>query len=134
MVARMAEAILFDYGHTLVNFITNERALLAAYDDVAALLMRHVAGEVPPASHLLEHISQRIAQRIEDSYLRQELAELDMLREFQEAFAGIDLHLPPDLVREVAVMEHRALAAETFLPHVAPAACGGVPARPGLEH
>lgn len=118
----MAEAILLDYGHTIVNFITNERTLLAAYDEVAILLAHHVAGDVPAAAHLVEHVSQRIARRIEDSYLRQELAELDILQEFQEAFVGIDLQIPATLVRAVAVIEHRALAVETFLPHDHPTA------------
>jgi HAD superfamily hydrolase (TIGR01549 family) len=112
----MIEAVILDYGHTIVDFALNEEALLVTYEEARDLLAAFAAGEAPSARDLVDRVSYRIGKRIEESYLNQELEELDILQEFEEALADLQLHVPPDLVRRIAAMEHRALAAETFLP------------------
>jgi putative hydrolase of the HAD superfamily len=113
---RMIEAVILDYGHTIVDFALNEEALLATYEEVRDLLASYAVGEAPSARALVDQVSYRIGMRIEESYRNQDLEELDMLGEFEDALAALDLHVPPDLVHRIAAMEHRALAAETFLP------------------
>jgi putative hydrolase of the HAD superfamily len=112
----MIEAVILDYGHTIVDFALNEEALLATYEEARGLLTAYAEGEAPSARELVNRVSHRIGMRIEESYRNQELEELDILQEFEEALAALDLHVPADLVRRVAAMEHRALAAETFMP------------------
>jgi putative hydrolase of the HAD superfamily len=112
----MIDAVILDFGHTIVDFVLSERALLATYEEVRELLVEHAVGELPSARELVDNVSYRLGKRIEESYLAQELEELDILAEFAACFAGIDLQLPPDLIRRIAEMEHRALSAETFLP------------------
>ncbi len=114
----MLEAIVLDFGHTIVDFALNERALLATYEQVHDMLVDYAAGELPTASALVEAVSMRLATKINDSYLRQELEELDVLVEFADLFADLDLQLPPDLIRRIVELEHTALTAEL---HVSPA-------------
>lgn len=112
----MIEAVILDYGHTIVDFALDEQALLATYEQAREWLLDHVRGEVPGARTLVEGVSYRLSKRIEESYLAQELEELDILQEFTLALHTLEIHPPPDLIRRVVAAEHRALAAETWLP------------------
>lgn len=114
----MIQAVVLDFGHTIVDFALNEEALLAAYEEARGLLAEYLTTEAPPARALVERISYGIGRRIEDSYLRQDLHELDILAEFAQSFAELQLTVPGSLVRRIAYLEHRALGAET---HLAPA-------------
>ncbi len=111
----MLEAVVLDFGHTIVDYALSERALLATYEEVHALLLNHAAGELPTAADLVDSVSMRLAARINESYLRRELEELDVLAEFAALFADLDLHLPTDLVRRIAQLEHEALTAELYV-------------------
>jgi FMN phosphatase YigB (HAD superfamily) len=112
------DAVILDFGHTIVDFALNERALLATYEEVQVLLVEYAVGELPTASDLVKSVSMRLSSKINESYLRQELQELDVLAEFASLFADINLQLPPDLIRRIVELEHRALTAEL---HVSPA-------------
>jgi HAD superfamily hydrolase (TIGR01549 family) len=113
---RVLEAVALDFGHTIVDFVLNERALYDTYDDIRALLVDFASGDLPTTSELVDRVSRELSRRIDQSYARQELEELDILAEFKACFAGINIDLPPELVREIAEREHRALTAELFLP------------------
>ncbi|MGH2345370.1 MAG: HAD family hydrolase [Chloroflexota bacterium] len=111
----MIQAVVLDYGHTIVDFALNEEALLAAYEEGRGLLAGYLKTEAPPARALVDQISYGIGRRIEDSYLRQDLHELDILAEFAHSFGELQLTVPETLVRQIAYLEHRALGAETHL-------------------
>ncbi|MBV9280578.1 MAG: HAD-IA family hydrolase [Chloroflexi bacterium] len=72
--------------------------------------------EVPEASALVQDISRRVATRIIESYEQQELQELDLVELFDHALRVVGLELPPDLVRSIAEMEHRALVGKVAAP------------------
>jgi HAD superfamily hydrolase (TIGR01509 family) len=108
--------VLLDFGHTIVDFVLQERALLETYDEARALLVEHVSGEVPSAQSLVDQVSRQVAGQIDASYQRQELQELDLIQCFRDAFRGMGLHLPQAVVHKVVAMEHRALCAELYLP------------------
>jgi putative hydrolase of the HAD superfamily len=112
----MIDAIILDYGHTLVDWVLDEEVLLATYEQVRELLVDYAEGELPSARTLVENVSHRLGTRIEESYARQDLQELDILKEFEESLAALNLRVPPELVHRIVTMEHRALEAETFLP------------------
>jgi FMN phosphatase YigB (HAD superfamily) len=109
-------ALLLDFGHTIVDFALQERALLETYDEARALLVAHARGEVPSAQALLDQVSRQVAEQIDASYQRQELQELDLVGCFQEAFRAIGLEVPAAVVHSVVEMEHHALCAELYLP------------------
>jgi HAD superfamily hydrolase (TIGR01509 family) len=113
---RNMAVVLLDFGHTIVDFVLQERALLETYDEARALLVAHARGEVPSAQALLDQVSRRVVNQIDASYERQELQELDLVGCFQEAFRAISLDLPEAVVRTVVEMEHQALCAELYLP------------------
>lgn len=112
----MIRAVLFDYGHTLVDFTIAEDALREVYLDVRRLLVAHAANEVPEAPALFDAVTRRIGRLVNESYQRNELNELDILAEFEAAFAALGLRLPSDVVHDIAVMEHRALVSRLQTP------------------
>ncbi|HVA92654.1 MAG TPA: HAD family hydrolase [Chloroflexota bacterium] len=111
----MIEAVVLDYGHTIVDFVLSEAGLLAAYEEARGLLAGYLAAEAPTAAWLVDQVAHRIGKRIEASYLRQDLQELDILAEFAQCFSDLGLRVPETLVRQVAYLEHRALSAEIHL-------------------
>ncbi|HXT35827.1 MAG TPA: HAD family hydrolase [Chloroflexota bacterium] len=111
----MIKAVVLDYGHTIVDFVLSEAGLLVAYEEARVLLSGYLAAEAPSAALLVDGASRRVGTRIEESYLRQDLQELDILAEFAQCFSDLGLRVPETLVRQVAYLEHRALSAEIHL-------------------
>lgn len=109
-------AVVFDYGHTFLNFAPAEDALLAAYDEIRRLLQVEATDELPDARGLIDGITRRIGREVFESYERQELEELDVLTMFRNALASYGLSLPGDLVHRIAVMEHRAFVSDLTVP------------------
>ncbi len=109
-------AVLFDYGHTLADFHFAQENLLACYEEVRQMLVAQAYREVPEASALVSEVSRQVATKIITSYENQELQELDILSLFDQALRAVQVELPPDLVRQIAEMEHRALIANIMVP------------------
>lgn len=105
-------AVLFDFGHTLVDFSRTEEALRGAYTVIRERLATWVEDRAPPeVDELVERIAAEIDRMVERSYLERRLEELDQIALFDEAFAAIGYQLPPDLLQQVAELDHEALAA-----------------------
>lgn len=110
------KAVVFDYGHTLLDFKPAEEALEGCYEDVLALLREEAHGDPPSARSLVDGVSRRIEARIQQSYLDLSLEELDIVQLFEEALGGLGLDLPRGLTRRIAVLEHRAMASTMIVP------------------
>jgi FMN phosphatase YigB (HAD superfamily) len=102
--------VLFDYGHTLVNFQRAEGALVAAYEDIRARLESLVEEELPQAEDLALQITGAIDVIVHRSYREGRLEELDIVAMLVDAFAGIGVDLSPELARELATLDHRAFS------------------------
>ena len=74
------------------------------------------SGALPSAPELCDALSHGLGKRIEESYLRRELQELDIVEVFRENLDGLDLRVPPELLHRIVALEHRAQSAETWLP------------------
>lgn len=109
-------AVILDLGHTIIDFGPAEETLLATYTEVLELLADLAHAELPTAAALIDGVTRRIFAATNDSYLREELEELDILALFDEALQALGFHLDAALIREIAVREHRALAAGEVLP------------------
>lgn len=103
-------AVVFDYGHTLVHFALAEDRLLDCYERIRTGLASRLEREVPAAADLVESVSRRVEQLVQESYRRQELDEVDIVECFQTALAGVGLRVPRDEARGIAEYEHRCVA------------------------
>lgn len=112
----MIDAVILDYGHTIVDFAFDERAMLAAFEQVRDLLLDYASDALPSAPELRDALSHGLGRRIEESYLRRELQELDIIEVFRQNLDGLDLRVPPELLQRIVALEHRAQSAETWLP------------------
>jgi putative hydrolase of the HAD superfamily len=110
------QAVVFDLGHTIIDFGPAEDALRATYVRVLEMLAGKARAELPSAEGLVLGVSRRIGDAIDESYLREELEEIDILALFDSSLRDLGFHLDPATVRQIAVMEHRALASGEVLP------------------
>src|SRR3989440_5926353 len=110
------QAVVLDLGHTIIDFGPAEDALRDSYVRVLALLTGRARAELPSAEGMVQGVSRRIVDAINESYLREELEELDILALFDSSLRELGFHLDPASVRRIAVMEHRALASGEVLP------------------
>jgi len=99
--------VLFDFGHTLVDFARTEEALRDAYGLIRDRLAGWVEDRAPPeVDELVERIAGAVDEMVGRSYAERRLEELDQVSLFAEAFAAIGYELPQDLLREVAELDH----------------------------
>src|SRR5215469_13386921 len=110
------QAVVLDLGHTIIDFGPAEAALRDTYVRVLDMLAGRARAELPSAEGMIQGVSRRIVDAINDSYLREELEELDILALFDGSLRDLGVHLDPATVRRIAVMEHRALASGEVLP------------------
>ena len=100
------EAVLFDYGHTLIYF--DERphsALLGAYENVNRLLADTLEREVPAAQVMIEKVSQRVDEEIQRDYAAGRPEEVEIAAIYDAALRGIGLELEPALIERVMELE-----------------------------
>ena len=102
------QAVLFDYGHTLISYKRPEAALLEAYKEVSALLTRELRCEVPAAEALLAGISAEVNAEIERSYAAERLEEIEIAGLYDASLRRLGLELLPALVEQVMEIEERA--------------------------
>jgi putative hydrolase of the HAD superfamily len=104
------KAVVFDYGHTLVDFAPAEDTLLDCYGDIRRMLEREAHRDLPQVPELVDALSRRVGSMVEESYRKGQLEELDVVTLFETALLALHVELPRELVRQVAEMEHRAMA------------------------
>ena len=110
-------AVLFDFGHTLVDFARTEDALRAAYGVVRERLTEWVEDRAPPeVDELVERIAGAVDDMVGRSYMERRLEELDQVALFAQAFAAIGYQLPPDLLYEVAEIDHDSFSQSLTAP------------------
>ena len=100
------DAVLLDYGHTLIHF--DERphsALLGAYEKVNRLLAETVEREVPAAQVLIERVSQVVDDEIQRDYAAGRPEEVEIAAIYDAALRALGLELEPDLIERVMELE-----------------------------
>jgi HAD superfamily hydrolase (TIGR01662 family) len=105
-VTQPIDAVLFDYGHTVIHF--DERphsALLGAYEKVNRLLASTVEREVPASQVLIERVSQVVDDEIQRDYAAGRPEEVEIAAIYDAALRGLGLELAPDLIERVMELE-----------------------------
>jgi HAD superfamily hydrolase (TIGR01549 family) len=113
-----ASVVLFDYGHTLMDFARPEHLLLDAYHRINARLEEELEAEVPAAADLLLKVSERVDDEIGQSYMSGSEQEVDIARLYTDALSALGLELRAETVAWVVDEEQRAwLNGITASPH-----------------
>ncbi|HEY8740841.1 MAG TPA: HAD family hydrolase [Candidatus Dormibacteraeota bacterium] len=114
--------LLFDYGHTLMDFARPEELLLDAYHRINLRLEQELESEVPAAAELLVSVSERVDEEIGDSYRGGAEQEVDIAALYDQALGALGMKLRPETVAWVVDEEQRAwLSGITASPHAHPA-------------
>lgn len=117
-IAAPVTTVLFDYGHTLMDFTRPEEMLLEAYHRINRRLGEELETEVPAAHDLLQSVSVRVDDEIGDSYLGGAEQEVDIAALYNQALSALGMQLGPETVGWVVDEEQRAwLKGITASPH-----------------
>src|SRR5438552_18948277 len=105
-VSEPLEAVLFDYGHTLIYF--DERphsALVGAYEKVNRLLADTLEREVPAAHVLIEQVSKAVDDEIQRDYAAGRPEEVEIAALYDRALRAWRLALEPALLARVLELQ-----------------------------
>jgi putative hydrolase of the HAD superfamily len=101
-------AVLFDFGHTLVDFHRTQEALQEAYEQIRARIEATAYMEVPELLDLIERVAGGVDRMVAESYTEGRMEELDPATLFRETLAGIGFDLPDDTIDHIVKLDHSA--------------------------
>lgn len=100
------DAVLFDYGHTLIHFDDRPHAqLVDAYERINHLLAERLEREVPAAQVLIEKVSRAVDDEIQRDYAAGRQEEVEIAGLYDAALRGLGLEIDPELIDQVMEME-----------------------------
>src|SRR5262245_40126029 len=100
--------VLFDFGHTLVDFRRTQEALHQAYEQIRSRIEAVAYLEVHELLDLVEWVAGGVDRLVAESYEQRRMEELDQVALFTEALAGIGFVLPKDVVDHIVALDHGA--------------------------
>lgn len=120
-------AVLFDYGMTLVTHQRPTGSLERAYADIAALLGRRWRGApVPSPAVLLTTVHDGVEAAVAAHALTGSLRELRLGPVYAGAYASMGLRLDRATLRAVQLLEQRAWFTGMRVPAITPTALGAL--------
>lgn len=102
------EAVLFDYGLTLVTYTRPDAALHRAYTRIAALLPARDGGGPWDADELLDAVHDRVDARVAEHEAGGSLEEMDIEAAHRQAYAELGASLDPDTLDHAMRLEQEA--------------------------
>jgi HAD superfamily hydrolase (TIGR01662 family) len=104
-------AVVFDYGHTIVDFGRTEQALLAAYGQIRDRIEAALEIEAPEVGHLIDRVANEVDRMVGRSYEERRMEELDLLQVFDQVLLGaLGLSVPADVVEHIVALDHSAFS------------------------
>ena len=103
-------AVLFDYGHTLVDFRRTEEALHDAYAQIRGRVEAAGYIQMHELLDLIERVVSGVDQIVEASYAERRLEELDLVSVMTESLEAVGFSLPSDVVDHIIAIYHSAFA------------------------
>lgn len=101
-------AILFDFGHTLVDFRRTQEALLEAYRQIRDRVEAVAYIEVPELLDLAERVAGGIDKLVAESYKARRMEELNQADLMRQSFASVGFDLPDDVIEHIVHLDHSA--------------------------
>jgi putative hydrolase of the HAD superfamily len=103
---RNLEAVIFDYGHTLIHFDERPHAqLVDAYEKINHLLADKLQREVPAAQVLIENVSRAVDDEIQKDYATGREEEVEIASIYDSALRRLGIELDLDVIEQVMEME-----------------------------
>jgi len=102
------EAVLLDYGLTLVTYRRPEAALARVHEEISSLLAARLGVEAPGAARLLTSVHDVVEAAVEAHEREGGLEEIDLEPVAAAAYRELGLELPPDLLDAVRRLEQEA--------------------------
>jgi putative hydrolase of the HAD superfamily len=100
------EAVIFDYGHTLIHFDERPHAqLVGAYERINHLLADKLQREVPGAQVLIENVSRAVDDEIQKDYATGREEEIEIASIYDSALRRLGIELDLDVIEQVMEME-----------------------------
>ena len=102
-------AVIFDYGHTIVDFRRTEEALLEAYRRIRERIEAALEIDAPEVGHLIDRVANEVDRLVGASYEARRMEELDVLQVFDEVLRNVlGLEVPRDVVGHIVALDHSA--------------------------
>ena len=101
------DAVLFDYGGTLVTFARPHAALRSAYHEIE-LRLRAAGFRPPPAGHLLRDVHDRVEAELAAHQRSGNLEEIDLVAAARRAYADLGLAVDDSTLDTVLRLEQEA--------------------------
>jgi len=102
-------AVIFDYGHTIVDFRRTEEALLEAYGQIRGRIEAALEIDAPEVGHLIDRVAREVDRLVGVSYEERRMEELDVLKVFDEVLRSVlGLEVPKDVVGHIVALDHSA--------------------------
>ena len=102
------EAVLFDYGLTLIYFDEQPHTgLVEAYEQINRLLAKTLEREIPAAEVLIEKISKAVDADIQRDYEAGRPEEVEIGGIYDAVLRRIGFELEPEVIEEIMALEQR---------------------------
>jgi putative hydrolase of the HAD superfamily len=103
------KAVVFDYGHTIVDFRRTEEALLDAYKQIRVRIEAALEIDTPEVGHLIDRVAREVDRLVGVSYEERRMEELDVLKVFDEVLRNtLGVEVPKDVVGHIVALDHSA--------------------------
>ena len=100
------EAVLFDYGLTLIYFDEQPHArLVDAYEQINHLLARTLERDVPAADVLIDSISKTVDAELQRQYEAGRPEEVEIGAIYDAALRRLGMELAPDVIEQIMTLE-----------------------------